>query len=207
MARESVNNYTSLQTSISSWLNRDDLSSYLPEFVTLAEAEFNRAIRAREMLRNADTQTSVVSVALPSDFLELKHISLTNKNQPIYYATLAELDDIRRNKATTGQPTHAAIYNNKLELAPVPDTTYTLEIVYYQQIPALSSSNATNWLLTTYPDIYLYGALTKAAPFIGEDERVEVWRNEYQAGIAQLNAISERTELKGARKSLSYKHL
>jgi len=199
--------YASLQTSIAAWLNRDDLSSYIPESITLAEAEFQRTIRAREMLRNADTTTSVVSVQLPSDFLELRHITLTSENQPLYYATLAELDDIRRNVQVAAQPTHVAVYNTKLELAPVPDKQYTLEIVYYQKIPELSSNTSTNWLIAAYPDVYLYGCLTKAAPFIGEDERTNVWRQEYTNAVNQLNIISERTELRGARKSLAYKYL
>ena len=194
--------YASLQTSIANWLNRDDLTTKIPEFITMAEAEFNRVIRARQMLRNAQTSTSVVSVQLPTDFLELRHVALTTENKPLRHATLAELDDIRRNTGLPGEPTHVAVYNTKLELAPVPDGTYTLEIVYYQTIPALSTSNTSNWLTAEYPDIYLYGALTKGAPYVGEDPTP--WREEYQNAVQQLNAVSERAERKGRRKSLAF---
>ena len=199
--------YASLQTNVADFLNREDISSIVPTFIELTEAELNRTIRVREMLRNAYTTTSTESVALPSDFLELRHVVLSDQNKPLHKASFAELDIIRKNVRVAAEPTHVAVYKNKLELSPIPDKSYTLEIVYYQAIPALSSNTSTNWLIADHPDIYLYGALSKAAPYIGEDERVNVWRGEYQNAVNQLNITSIRTEDRGLRKSLAYRAL
>lgn len=199
--------YASLQTNVADFLNREDISSIVPTFIELTEAELNRTIRVREMLRNAYTTTSTESVALPSDFLELRHVVLSDQNTPLQKASFAELDIIRKNVRVAAEPTHVAVYKNKLELSPIPDKSYTLEIVYYQAIPALSSNTSTNWLIADHPDIYLYGALSKAAPYIGEDERVNVWRGEYQNAVNQLNITSIRTEDRGLRKSLAYRAL
>jgi hypothetical protein len=37
-----ISTYTDLKTSIASWLNRDDLTSVIPDFISLAEAGINR---------------------------------------------------------------------------------------------------------------------------------------------------------------------
>lgn len=200
-------NYSDLQSSIANWLNRDDLTSVIPDFIMLAESEIQRILRIRQMLRNAETATDQEAVLLPSDFLELRHVTLQNENTPLKLASLAEIDLIRKNTGRAGEPTHVAVFNNKFELAPVPDQSYELEIVYFQQIPALSTTNTSNWLLAAYPDIYLFGALSKAAPFIGEDERIPVWKQEFLGGIQQLNQADERALQKGMRKSLAFRAL
>ena len=55
----------------------------------------------------------------------------------------------------TGQPIYYAIVDNTLELAPIPDTSYTLQLTYYGKIDALSDSNTTNFVSTGYPDALL----------------------------------------------------
>jgi hypothetical protein len=73
-----------------------------------------------------------------------------------------------------------------------------MELVYYQEIPALSDSQTTNWLLTDAPDAYVYGALTQAAPFLGEDERLPTWAQLYTSAIQGLNSSSDRAKQSSA---------
>jgi hypothetical protein len=68
--------------------------------------------------------------------------------------------------------------------------------VYYKALPALSA-NSTNWLLTAHPDVYLYGSLMQAAPYLKNDERLAVWGSLYTASIADLNQSSDRAEVSG----------
>jgi hypothetical protein len=97
----------------------------------------------------------------------------------------------------TGKPKFYAHVGETFELYPTPDQTYNIELVYYQSIPALSDSNTSNWLLTIAPDAYLYGALMQAAPYLGEDERVQVWNGLYVSAVSAINAVNERTRLSG----------
>jgi hypothetical protein len=157
------------------------------------------------MLRNADTTTDQEAILLPTDFLELRHITLTDQNYPLALASLAEIDLIRKNMGRTAQPTHVAVFKSKFELAPSPEKEYKLEIVYYQQIPALSSETTTNWLLSEYPDIYLFGALSKASAFIGEDERTGIWKNDFLSAVNQLQEADRMALQKGMRKSLAFR--
>ena len=55
-----LTNYTGLKASIADFINRDDLTSVIPDFISLAEAQINRDIRhwkmeARSSGQHADT--------------------------------------------------------------------------------------------------------------------------------------------------------
>jgi hypothetical protein len=61
----------------------------------------------------------------------------------------------------------------------------------------LSSTNTTNWLLTQAPDVYLYGSLMQAAPYLKEDERITVWASIYARGLEELQIADDRGATSG----------
>ena len=196
-------NYTDLKASVADFLNRSDLSSVIPDFITLAEADFNRTLRVREMSVRTQGQIDGQYVKLPDDFLGMRNIDLvTDPVTPLEYKNLQNLDIHRRNDKT-GKPIYYSIMQNNIEFAPVPDGTYTLEIVYYQKIPTLSA-NPTNWLLTNHPDAYLYGTLMHSAPYLQQDERVGLWAGKYQQIIQQITTSDENAKFSGSTPSISF---
>ena len=196
-------NYTDLQASVADFLNRSDLTSVIPDFVTMAEAEFNRTLRVREMSVRTQGPIDSQYVKLPDDFLGMRNIELmTDPVTPLEYKNLQNLDIHRRNDKT-GKPLYYSIVQNSIEFAPVPDETYTLEIVYYQKVPTLSS-NTTNWLLDNHPDAYLYGTLQHSAPYLQSDERVGVWAGKYQQVIEQITTSDEKAKFSGSTPSISF---
>jgi hypothetical protein len=203
-----MNSYADLTSAIADWLNRDDLTTTaINQFIQLAESELNRTLRVSEMLRNAYADSSDSIITLPTDFLELRHLMLQEQNKFLKICSPAELDTIRKNVPEGGQPTHAVILNGKFEVAPVPTQTYRYEVLYFQKLPALSSTNVNNWLLLAHPDIYLYGALSKSAGYIGEDERQGLWASQYASQIGQLNSADTRKIERGVRKSLGFRNM
>jgi len=196
-------NYTDLKASVADFLNRSDLTSVIPDFITLAEADFNRSLRVREMSVRTQAPIDSQYVKLPDDFLGMRNIDLmTDPVTPLSYKNLQNLDIHRANDAT-GKPLYYSIMQNNIEFAPAPDGDYTLEIVYYQKIPALSA-NTTNWLLDNHPDAYLYGTLMHSAPYLQADERIGVWAGKYQQIIQQITTSDERAKFSGSTPSISF---
>jgi len=64
--------------------------------------------------------------------------------------------------------------------------------VYYGKIPSLSVSVASNWLLVKAPDLYLYGALVHASPFLLDDQRVGLFANMYNSRLDSLQLESDK---------------
>jgi hypothetical protein len=89
------------------------------------------------------------------------------------------------------------ITGRKLLFAPTPDTAYDIALTYYAKAPALSEENQTNWLLTLYPNAYLYAALLETAPFVGDDARVPVWGGLYDTAIGRIQTADGRARWGG----------
>lgn len=166
--------YTDLKTSIADWLNRDDLAGAIPTFITLAEAKINRELRigAMESIISANL-TVGGSLSLPSAYVQMRRIVVNNN---VLTQLSPEQLRERYESATRGEPKYYAIIGTNVHFGPVPDSTYSYELVIYSRFTALSASNETNWLTTNAPDLLLYGALVEAAPYIQEDDRVPMWQ-------------------------------
>jgi len=198
-----LSNYTELQASVADFLNRSDLTSVITDFITMAEAEFNRTLRVRDMVKRSRAPITSQYVKLPPDFMGMRNIDLlTDPMTPLEFKNLSELDAMRR-KDSTGKPLYYSIVQDNIEFAPVPDVEYTIEVVYYGKIPTLSE-NATNWLLTDHPDAYLYGSLMHSAPYLQADERIGVWVGKYQQVIQQIIEQDEKIKFSGSTPSISF---
>ena len=191
-----LDTYSNLKTTIANYLNRSDLTAYLGDFITLTEARLNRELRVREMV-NTDTSTTTVagtqSYSLPTGYLEATTIIF--QSDP--YCTLrfiSNSDFYNKYNASQsrGKPTYFTIVGTNILLGVAPNSATTLQINYYKSLTALSDSNASNDILTNYPELYLYGALAESAPFIMQDERINTWGNLYKEALKNANETSSR---------------
>lgn len=195
-----ISTYAELLTAAANWLARDDLTDRIPEFVALAEAKFNRTLfhpgmetRSTATVNTSNDEPEFIS--LPTDFQTMRRVRLSGvTGKPrLEFMAQSQLEDYRYSiDNVTDQPKYFTIMGDELELAPTPNQNYTLEMVYRANIPALSVSNTTNWLLTLAPDLYLYGTLLESAPYTAHDERVALWGTAVRTVIDQLNDIGNR---------------
>ena len=198
-----LSNYTELQASVADFLNRSDLTSVIPDFIKMTESELNRVLRTREMSVRTRAPVSKQYLKLPVDFLGMRNIELmTDPVTVLQYRNLENLD-AHRASDSTGKPIFYSIMQNNIEFAPVPDSEYTLEIVYYQEIPPLAD-NSTNWLLTAHPDAYLYGALLQSAPYLHADERIGIWAGKFQQILEQLKTSDEKARFSGTTPTITF---
>lgn len=195
-----ITTYTELKTAIADFLNRDDLSAAVPTFISLAEARMNRDVRHWRMEKRSTADLDTQYSATPADFVEVIRFYVTSSDtRPLELISQAELLDRKYKRSnTSGAPAYYALTAGELEIYPVPDGTYSVELYYISSIPALSDSNTSNWLLNYYADAYLYGSLVHSAPYLKDDARVTVWAALYQSAIDAINAESERSKFGGS---------
>lgn len=195
-----ISTYTELKTSIASWLNRDDLTSVIPDFISLAEAGINRDLRHYKMIERADATLDSRYVQLPADWMETVRFSITSGNT--YRLELVSRDDMleyrQKTANTSGRPKFYANIGDTIEVFPTPDADYTMQLQYYSKTPALSDSNASNWLLLDAPDVYLYGTLIQSAPYLQDDARTQTWAALYAAALQSLQKASDDTRFAGS---------
>ena len=182
-----ISTYAELQTAVANWLDRDDLTDRIPEFIALAEAKMNRNLRI-SLMENISTAISTVGgqrdYSLPTGFNGMREFHLTtNPLTPLSYLT-PEMMNRMWAGSTSGKPRAFTLFSDggtrKIKLGPAPDVVYTTSMLYLKKIDNLSVANPTETMLTENPDIYLYGALLEAEPFLMNDGRVQLW-----AGLLQ----------------------
>jgi hypothetical protein len=188
-----LSTYAELKASVADWLNRSDLTSAITDFVSLAEAQMERTLRTTQMITRATATIDAEYNATPGDFLEARTFKMdTNPVTPLQFETIDSLDNLLTQYTSSGKPLFFGIVGLQIRVVPIPDSSYTGELIYYSKLAKLSTSNTTNWLLTKAPDVYLYGSLLQAAPYLQDDARIQVWAGLYQRGIEELQIADER---------------
>ena len=195
-----LSSYTALKSAVADWLNRTDLTSQIPDFITLCEATLRDRPSIGLQTVNADLELNGVEVNLPSDFREPRSLYFADDTNLVYgpIQILAGPEAVESwrmlNGLTSGRPQVAAITAGAtvLRLAPTPDQTYAATLEYFAFLTALSSTVASNWLLQQYPNIYLYGTLAQAEPFLKNDERVGTWKAQYEEALTQMELRMNR---------------
>jgi len=194
-----LTNYSELKTAIANWLDRTDLDDRIPEFIQLAEARHRRDFKIRRMETRvtANTIADTEYYALPDNFVAMRNIQLnTDPKTALEYFTPEQMDRVRAG-STTGKPKAYSIMGNSFQLRPIPDGVYEIEMLYFKYFTALSDSNTTNDMLTFHPDLYLYGALVEAEPYLQNDKRIQVWAGYYDRAKQDLITTNERDRHSG----------
>jgi hypothetical protein len=191
--------YTSLQAAVTEYLARDQdttLIARIPTFIQLAEAKFNRQLFVRQMEQRSTALVDTTSsepefISLPVDFQSMRRVRLSSvTGKPcLEFKSGTQMDEYRFGISdVAAQPRYFTVFGGEIELAPTPDQNYTVEMIYRTNIPSLGTS-AANWLLALAPDLYLYGALLEAAPYIKEDGRIQTWGLGFTSALNDLNNL------------------
>lgn len=190
-----LDSFANLKLSIADWLNRDDLTAVIPDFIKLAETQLNREIRHYKMHNKATANIETQYSATPTDWLQSVRFHLNDTSKTLLKQTSAEEIAKLRDDAddSKGRPQYYAHVGDLIEVFPTPDQNYEGELLYYQKLETLSNTNTSNWLLQMSPDAYLYGSLLQASPYLQADERMAVWGATYQGIINSINGESDNT--------------
>jgi len=201
--------FSTLKTAIADFLNRDDLTAIIPTWIELSEADYNRRIRHYKMEKRATAEIDTQYSATPADWMETVRFQIVDgATFPLELASNSAMMDMRRNVANaTGRPSHYVFVDGQFEVFPTPSQAFTTELIYYSKLEALSASNASNWLLASHPDLYLYGALTHSAPFLGEDARLQVWSALAERALNEITNEDKAAKYNGTGLRLRHRGL
>lgn len=190
-----VMTYDSLVADISSYLERTDQATLqkIPTFIMLAEQQIALEIK---FLGNLTVQESNMIadqpvIDKPARWRKTVSMNITvdGKRQPVLLRKLEYLREYWPDATQTGVPSYYADYDYTHWLvAPTPTTDYSFEVLYYERVQPLDSTNQTNWFTIYAPQAMLYGSLLQAMPFLKNDERIPLWKAQYDAIINTLKA-------------------
>lgn len=185
--------YRGLVESVQRWLNRTDLQDDVPDFIRLAEARFRRTLVMPDM-ETTISVTPAASVVLPADFDSIRSFGIPgyapfDQLSPADFSALP-LDGNRAQ--ITGQPTKITIESGVIRFWPVPDKAYAANLTYRANLPSLSQSLDSNWMLAKHPDAYLYATILQAEAYGWNDERVPFIKAALDETLAEIMQAGTR---------------
>jgi len=170
---------------IGGYLQRTNLATQIPDFIRLTEARLNRLLRDPDQIVTASLTFTNGIAPLPADFGQM--VAFGPAGTRIVQVTPGEFGTFF---PAAGDPLVFTVSGGTIRTLPS-STAGTAAYTYYRGIPALTSDDATNWLLTRAPDLYLYGSLLQAEFFGWNDERLPFIKNAFDEAIAELRADGE----------------
>jgi hypothetical protein len=198
-----LDTYANLQTAIVTWAMRTgdaEFTAAVPDMITLAESRMNRELRLAEMETTVTLSPTASVCTLPAGYVELRSVTaLTTPPVVMHQVTRTDLTEAAAS-GTSSEPRFYILRGDKLTI--VPTGSHDVRVEYYARIPALTNSVTTNFLLTKAPELYLYGALIEAAPFMMDDPRLAAWGQLYEQAKGALMA-SDKVARFGQRPAMT----
>lgn len=195
MTTAAVMTYDSLVENIQSYLERNDTATIqkIPLFIMLAEQIIASQIK---FLGNMTVNQSTMVVGQPIIDKPARwhktvsfNVLVNGQRQPVFLRKYEYLREYAPDATVKGLPVYFGDYDYTHWLvAPTPDVAYEFEVLYYERIQPLDSSNQTNWFTIYAPQALLYGSLLQAMPFLKNDERMGMWQQNYDLIIQTLKA-------------------
>ncbi len=195
MTTAAVMTYDSLVADISSYLERTDQATLekIPTFIMLAEqviaAEIKFLGNLTPMQSNYVAGQAVVDKPARWHKTVSMNVTVGGVRQPVFLRKYEYLREYWPDPTQTDPPRFYADYDyTHWLIAPTPDDDYAFEVLYYERIQPLDSSNQTNWFTIYAPQALLYGSLLQAMPFLKNDERIPMWQAQYDKIMQVLKA-------------------
>lgn len=188
-----VSTYAELQTAIANYLDRSDLTTRIPEFITLAEAKLNRKLRLKEM-HELSTKTLTSASRLvdkPAGCMEIFNIDAKKASEADteYEPLTSEYARFMYKHYGTGEPEYYT-ERSQIEIDKTVSEDWTLR--FDCLIKWDIATDSTNWLLTNYPDAYLYGSMLEAEMYVKNDSRFQLWQVNFAEVMKELNELDDR---------------
>lgn len=182
-----LDNYANLRQSIKKWSHREDIDEFSADCIAMAEQEMfygQVPFRLPEMMSEQISALSTKTLALPADCIEIFNVSI--EIDGTYYRMQSIPKSRLRDDAETGQPCFYSL-TSQIEFDVTPDKAYNLKIEYYKKPTALSDENTTNIILQKYPTAYLFGGLSAAFSYAGEEDKMNSYALRMRDVISKAN--------------------
>jgi len=192
----SLSDYDGLKQEIIDWSHRDDLDTKIDTFIQLAETDMYANSVDILQIRDGETRVAFATnttdrfVALPTGYQSMREVKIqivNGESYEVYYRTPSQLNLL----SSTGMPQFFTV-STQIEMNRISDQVYAGEFLYFQEFTALSSSNASNAVLTNFPNIYLFGALSALFKHVENDEQSNSY---YQMFINSITGANDKDKL------------
>lgn len=199
-----ITSYTTLQTAVSDWLAKSNLSTFTPNFIQNWEERFYRQPKNfgswMEQSLNSTIASSVIAV--PAGYLAMKYAYVDGSpSSRLDRMSLNQLLGTYPRGGDTGLPVWYARDGANFIFGPAPDSTYTIKGTYWAKptvMRSFASDAAAHWIIVNAPDLALYGSLCESAPFLKNSKDLPIWQGLYSQALNDYRDLFREEDVSGS---------
>lgn len=180
-----ITSFATLKTEVAAWLNKTNLTTAIPGFVQIAEANIRRDLEVRTQELTASGTLTGETLAFPSRFASLRRLTVGGHRYE--YLTPEKYQD-KDDQDSSGR-WYTIIGESFYILNGTSGDEYTL--VYTEWFTSLSADEDTNWVLANAPDVYLWGSCLAGAIFLKDTNGAAGYKALYDSAVQSL-LVKER---------------
>lgn len=188
-----LSTYAELQAAVARYLERADLASDIPDFITLAEVRMNRLLTLREV----ESDNLLIGTAgsrfipLPAAYSEPKNLW---QNWPWGREVLRFVPpELLTTYTASTYPRYWAVDGTNIAFERPLGDAYSFTLRMTGKV-ALSASQPTNAILANYPDAYLFGALCEAGPFLRDADLLNMFQGKFDTAMQEIQDQEHRSK-------------
>ncbi len=196
---DAITTRLTLYNAVSNHFTTTTALEYILPAIEQVESEVNTKLRVRQQMGRSTASATSRFTSLPADFLG--PIGLQLNDDPIRelpFLSSELMDNKKLTYTSAGRPRYWSVIGTEIELLPVPDAAKTIELSYWKKLDPLDADGATNWLLDSYPQIYLHGANAYVGDYVN-DPRAATWMQKFEAGLESLRVEDDRARFPTGR--------
>jgi len=183
-----VQTYDNLVADVINYMERDDAQfvAQIPTLIGLAESAIAAELKTLLQLIVVETNLLAAQDILEKPTRWRKTISMKINGKPVLLRSQDYVAQYQ-SESDPGQPKYYAEYDyNNWAIAPVPDASYPVEIIYYSLVQPLDSTNQTNLFTQQCPQAMLFGTLLQAQGYLKAIDKLPIWKSYYTDSLAAL---------------------
>lgn len=205
--------YQQLQDDVVGWLDRRDIISRIPGWVTMAETEIAETVRARCMVKFGTQPIDAPYITMPPDFATMESIRDAVTGELLVLkdewsgSWTASYNDTNQVNGISAPATCYRLLADCIEFLPhpripdPPDPTWQPQQVlmgYYARPKPLILPADTNPILEQLYAIYLFGVCKYGALFELDDDRAQQMDAQWQQVVTRANLWKQQSDYSGA---------
>lgn len=199
-----ISSYTTLQTAVTDYLARSNLSTFVPNFIQNWEEDFYREPKnfGRWMEVSDDPVIASSVITVPTDYLALKYAYVTGSpSTRLDRVSINQLYGAYPRGSDTGVPVWIAREGSNFIFGPAPDSTYTIHRVYWGKptnIRTSATDASAHYMIVNAPDVCLFGSLLQAEAFIKNDGRIGMWKTMHDNALDSYRRLQRDEDYSGS---------
>jgi hypothetical protein len=183
-----VQTYDNLVADVINYMERDDAQfvAQIPTLIGLAESAIAAELKTLLQLIVVETNLLAAQDILEKPTRWRKTVSMKVNGKPILIRSQDYIAQYQ-SESDPGQPKYYAEYDyNNWAIAPVPDASYPVEIIYYSLVQPLDTANQTNLFTQQCPQAMLFGTLLQAQGYLKALDKLPIWKTYYVDSLSAL---------------------